>query len=351
MSRLLVPFLAILLLVPRMALAEPDAGVDHRAEGDRLVKEQKWEAALGEYDEAAEATPGDARLQSDRAFVAMRAGYFDEAMSAALAAVAATREPRRLSAALYNYGWALETLGAIDASAVALAAYAWAHVLDPGNRVITSALAATAAAFAATGNFEADPKQEQLAAGRCARVLAGIEPWAGQGSDEIEPHCEAAAPVRGKLPAGLAIVMVRTTQDIGMIYQKSWYLLTGRGASWRVLARLGGQYVDDRPQGAEISGYERFSIDAATVVKRGARRVLALDVTYVEGTVGGEGDFADGGGEASEHVMPGVLYCVLDAEVRCPVQQSREGVKVSLSADGAVVATPRKGPPTRTPLW
>jgi hypothetical protein len=349
MPRLLV--LVTLLLVPRMVLAQADAGVDHRAAAERLVKEQHWEAAMGEYEDAVEATPNDARLQSDRSWVAMHAGYFDDAVSAALAAIAATREPRLLSASLYNYAWALETRADAGANALALAAYAWAHVLAPDNRTIAAALAATMAAFAATGTFEGDAHQEQLSAGRCARVLAGVEPWSGQGSYDVEPHCEAAVPARGKLPAGLVIVAVDTDLHAGMISQKSFYLLSGAGASWRVLARLGGAYTDGRPQGEEISGYERFSLGAATTVKRGTRRVLALELTHVSGTVGGPDDLAGGGGAAGEQVERDVLYCVLDAEVRCPVRQSRVGVNLRLDPDGTVVATPTKGPPTRTPLW
>jgi hypothetical protein len=223
-------------------------------------------------------------------------------------------------------------------------------VLAPDNSTITAALAATMAAFAATGSFEGDAHQEQLSAGRCARVLAGVEPWSGQGSYDVEPHCEAAVPARGTVPAGLVIVAVTTDLQAGLISQKSWYLLSGRGASWRVLARLGGAYTDGRPQGEEISGYERFTVGAATLVKRGVRRVLTLELSHVSGTVGGEGDLA-GGGKAGEQVTRDVLYCVLDGDVRCPLRQSRAGVVVKLDADGTVVATPKQGPARRTPLW
>ncbi len=371
LAKTLVP---LLLLSTLPTLARADAR-PHLDAAQQLVKARKWDEALSEYAAAAESSPGDARLLSDLSWVAVRAGRFGQAKKAALASIAATRDARLMAASFYNLGLALDD-GGLESNLGALAAYAAANVLRPGNRDVRLALAATATAL---GHFkvqadseEPEPSGLELAAIHCARSLAEVEPWS-ETYDEDAPQpsqeelegadgCETMPLSAGTLPAGVVAVSIVVERGY-LIHEDYNFLLTGVGASWTVLANLGSAYRDERMSGADISGFSNFGIARPTLRKLAGHRVLTLEVDSGSGTTGGENDMMSDDGEASSDTTTQVLYCLLDEPASCPQRlfkssirvhgkkTTRDSARLVLRPDGTIVSTPRKGPVKTFKLW
>jgi tetratricopeptide (TPR) repeat protein len=100
--------------------------------GAALEDKKQWAEALADFEAAAKAKPDDARALDEVAFTAYFAGKLDRAKEAALAAIAAAKDDKKLRAvALFNLGLAIEK----TQPAAALALYVESDSLRP-NRVV-----------------------------------------------------------------------------------------------------------------------------------------------------------------------------------------------------------------------
>jgi hypothetical protein len=287
---------SIVLLAASSAHAEPDLALARtwldRAHHDLAARH--YEDASHDYEQALLETPQDARVLSDYSFVAMRAGDPASAVDGALRSIAATRDARLMAASFYNLGRALEMQHEPDGIAFTIQAYAASRVLRPESDDVSAALSRTTHALAAVISepHDADAVQLELDASRCARSLAGAEPWIGDeaGLAGGLVHCAPVAPGRGAVPRPFALVSIEWFTGV-MNSETHYYLVKGSGASWSAIAHLGSESTDSRPGGAEISGYSSFKIASAAV----RARVLTLELVSIHGTVGGENDFAGDG--------------------------------------------------------
>ncbi len=114
-----------------------DAYDTHMKSGEALEDQRKWSDALGEFEAALVAKPGDARALTEVGFTAYFADKLDRAKEASLAAVAAAKDDKKLrGAALFNLGLSVEKTMPHAASAL----YSESLKIRP-NRAVRARLA------------------------------------------------------------------------------------------------------------------------------------------------------------------------------------------------------------------